>query len=387
MDETEYDVIVIGLGAMGSASLYQLSKRNIKVLGIDRFNPPHDRGSSHGDTRITRLAVGEGAAYVPLVLRSHQIWDELEEASGKKILHKIGHARFSNADGDKPDSKNVIARSANLAKEYGIKHELLTNEQIKTRFPMFDFTKNETGYFEPESGYVLPELAISTQLQLAKENGANILINSEVTSVKADGDTVVVSVGEVDYRAKKVITSAGSWVNDFVPKSHQVFKVERQVLYWFDIKSGYEKFRELPTFFWSYDNGDIDEIYGFPALDGERGGLKVAMEQHSEFTTPDEFSPQVSKEEEHNMFITHVKEQIPALSNKAIKSVACKYTVTPDYGFVIDYHPINKNIIIASPCSGHGFKHSAAIGEVLSQLAIDGQSEIDIEPFSFDRFK
>ena len=385
MDDV-YDVIVIGLGAMGSASLYQLSKSEIKVLGIDQFSPPHNKGSSFGDTRITRLAVGEGAEYVPFVLRSHEIWKELEEKSGKRILHEVGNAIFANEYGNQHGSENFIAQTEKFAKQFKIEHELMDNVQLSKHFPLFNFENGETGYFEKHGGYVLPEVAIKTQLDLAKENNAEIITNTKVLSLNSEDNAVVVRTSNAEYRAKKVITTAGAWVNDFLPSSHQVFKVERQVLYWFDMKTDHDQFRDIPTFVWLHGDKDTDQIYGFPAIDGERGGLKLATEQHSVTTTPDNFETSVSKEEEAEMFKTHVQKQIPALSNKVIKSVACKYTVTPDYGFVIDKHPEDPNIIIASPCSGHGFKHSAAIGETLAQLATRDKTKINITSFRLDRF-
>ena len=386
MSEKTFDVVVIGLGAVGSAALYQLSKSEASVVGIDQYDPPHAQGSSHGDSRITRLAVGEGAHYVPIVRRSHEIWDELEQRTGEQLLHRVGNTIIATGSGGSHHgADNFIHHVAAFAKEFHIEHELLTHAQLQQRFPVFNFRNGETGYFEPGGGYVLPEKAIATQLRLAESNGAAVIRNTPVTSIKQAGDLVTVTTRSDTFTAKKAIVSVGAWVQQFLPSSHQVFKIERQVLYWFDMARDYEKFKDLPTFVWMFGEGAEEYIYGFPAIDGPNGGLKIATEQHTKTTNPQDFDVSVSRQEVHDMFETHVRQQIPALSNAVVKSAACKYTTTPDHGFVIDTHPRQPNVIVASPCSGHGFKHSAALGEALSQLALDGRSKLDMSQFSFQR--
>ena len=385
--ERRLDVIVVGLGAMGSAALYQLSKRGVSVLGIDRFRPPHDRGSSHGETRITRQAVGEGPAYVPFALRSHEVWDELERLTGERVLHRVGCLIMSIAGGshDLHGVANFVEQTARNAEAFGIEHRMLDNEQLRSAYPRFDVRHGERGVLEPNGGYVNPERSIALQLQLAAENGAAIRVGEDVHAIDGSGDPTVRTDTGV-FSAKKVIVTAGPWVDRFLPQGAPPLRAMRQVLYWFDIDSGYDELRDLPTFIWIYGEGGDDYMYGFPARDGPGGGMKLATEQFSLVSDADRVDRHVRPEEATAFFERHVDGRIRGLSRRSVRSVACLYTVSDDRDFVIDTHPHSKNVIVASPCSGHGFKHSAAIGEALCQLALDGRSELDIGAFSLSRF-
>lgn len=386
--KNHYKVIVLGLGAMGSAATYQLAKKGVKVLGIDQFSPPHKLGSSHGDTRITRLAIGEGEQYTPLVLRSHEIWREIEKETGREILVTTGGLIISSG------AKTAINHVANFfentieaAEKYNIEHELLNAEQIRQRFPQFNVKDNEEGYFEKEAGFVRPEEAITAQLELAKKYGADINLEEKVLSYEAKDNEVTVKTNKDEYAASKLVITAGSWLPELIEKDlGQYFKVIRQVLYWFGAKDSVEPFslKNFPVFIWELQ-GNIQGIYGFPALD-ESSGVKIATEQYETTTSPETVDRTVTEEETQAMYERYVQPYFSGLSNKCLKAVACLYTVTPDSGFVIDKHPDHDNVIIASPCSGHGFKHSAAIGETLAQLLTEGKTMIDISKFSLQRF-
>ena len=384
-----YDAIVIGLGAMGSATTYQLAKSGVKVLGLDQYSPPHSFGSSHGDTRITRLAIGEGAEYVPLVKRSHEIWRDIEAQTGLDLLKQTGGLIMS-VDGSQAQHgvADFVEQTERVAIQYGIDYENLSKDQIQSRFPQFNLT-NEHGYYEPESGYLLPENCIKAQLRLAVEHGADLNTDERVMSWDSAGDqaTVVTSAGT--YAAKKLVISAGSWINDLFHDHESWFKVYRQVLYWFDIddKQCYEPLRDMPVYIWVYGTGEADMMYGFPAINGPNGGIKLAAEQYATPTSPHEVVREVGEQEIDEMYVQTVEGKFPGIGRKCLKAKACMYTVTPDYKFVIDFHPEHENVIIASPCSGHGFKHSAATGEVLSQLVTTGKSPIDISRFSIQRLK
>lgn len=384
-----FDVIVLGLGAMGSAASYQLAKAGNKVLGIDQFTPPHTKGSSHGDTRITRLAIGEGEHYTPLVMRSHQLWREIERETGREILVTTGGLIISSGAKTAINHvENFFENTVEAAKKYNIEHELLTATQIRERFPQFNVKDNEEGYLEKEAGFVRPEEAITAQLELARKYGANIHTDEKVLSYEAKADEVTVKTTKSEYTAKKLIITAGSWLPQLIEKElGQYFKVIRQVLFWFDAKESIKPFilGTFPVFIWELQ-GNNQGIYGFPALD-EKGGVKIASEQYETTTTPETVDRNVTEEEIKTMYENFVKPYFPGLSDHCIKAIACLYTVTPDSGFVIDVHPEHKNIVIASPCSGHGFKHSAAIGEILSQLVMEGKSTIDITKFSLDRLQ
>lgn len=373
---------------MGSASVYQLSKKGNKVLGLDQFAPPHKIGSTHGDTRITRQAIGEGEEYVPLSLRSYEIWEELEKKIGKKLLTITGgliigddsHRSFHG-------SNKFLKTTIDTAEKFNISHSVLTSDELRRRFPQFHIEDNYIGYYEDKAGFLRPELCVETQIELARRQGAQINLNEDVQQLihLTDG-SVEVRTNKQVYKAGKVIVSAGPWVAQFFPQYAELFKVYRQVLYWFDIKEDITPYlpENFPIFIF-VGTGE-DDIYGFPAIDGPQGGLKVAFEEYLIETIPEGVNKEVTYEEIKRAYNRYITKHLPGLSDKCIKAVSCLYTVTPDSKFVIDVHPEYPQIIIASPCSGHGFKHSAAIGEALSELVIDGKSYFDLNAFKIGRF-
>ncbi len=384
----KYNVIVVGLGAMGSAALYQLSQRGVRVLGIDQYDPPHALGSSHGDTRFTRQAIGEGNAYVPLVLRSNEIFEAIERKTGKKLLERVGGLIFGNAEADAiHGKKNFVQATIEAAEQFNIKHQVLNAREISERFPQFILSGSEVGYFEEGAGFLRPEVCIETQLALAKENGAHVLVNTKVLSVEPQDDgSVCVSTEKETYFADKAILTTGAWMQTFFTEMKHLFKVYRQVLHWFDCSRDYEQFTpaKFPVFTWDFGNGK--DIYGFPAIDGRDGGIKIASEEYESESSPDSVDRVVGPDEAVNMYERYIKGKVRGVLPSIVKSKVCMYTVTPDSDFILDIHPKHRQIVIASPCSGHGFKHSAAIGEVLADLATKGETEFDIAPFSIKRF-
>lgn len=386
--ENTFDTIVLGLGAMGSSALYQLAKRGNRVLGIDQFSCPHILGSSHGDTRITRQAIGEGEHYTPLALRSYEIWREIEKETGKKLLEITGGLIISSrAKTGIMHVKNFFENTLAAAKKFNIKHEILNAIQIRKRFPQFNVQDNEIGYYEYEAGFLRPEECVRAQLDLAKKYNAILHMNEKVEGFLEKDGEVYVKTNLSKYQAKKLIISAGPWFPKLIEKEYaKYFKVLRQVLFWFDIKNSIKSFepKNFPIFIWELQDNK-QSIYGFPAIDGQRGGVKIASEQYELTTDADKVNRDVNSQEIKAMWKDFVAPYFPDLSNKCVKAVSCLYTVTPDGHFVIDTHPKYLSIILASPCSGHGFKHSAAIGEVLAQLAINGKSDIDISSFGIKR--
>ena len=387
--EKRFDTIVLGLGAMGSSAVYQLAKRGNNVLGIDQFSPPHIFGSSHGDSRIVRQAIGEGEHYTPLSLRSYEIWREIEKETGEKLLEITGGLVISSPTKIlKNHVENFFENTVAAAKKFNIKHEILDADQIRKRFPQFKVQDDEKGYYEYNAGFIRPEKCIATQIFLAEKYGATIRKNEKVEKFLEKNGIVHVKTNQGDYEAKKLIISAGPWFPSLIGDEYaKFFKVIRQVLFWFDVKTFRERFqsKNSPIFIWELQ-GNKNAIYGFPAIDGENGGVKIACEQYETTTTAETVNREVSHDEIKAMYENFVAPYFPDLSNKCIKAVSCLYTVTPDSHFVIDTHPKFRSIILASPCSGHGFKHSAAIGEVLAQMVIDGKSKVDISGFSIARF-
>jgi sarcosine oxidase len=386
--QDRYDVAVLGMGAMGAATLYQLAKAGSKVVGVDRHHPPHDQGSSHGDTRITRLSVGEGAQYLPIVRNSHRIWRELEALSGESLFEQCGVlVMTSRPDDDANDPTDFTQRTLQLAKVNGIAHEALSAEQIRQRFAQFSpVLDTAVGYFEPSGGYVRPERCIAVQLQLAEERGATLLKGETVTQITSDEQGVTVITDQRTIYADKVVISAGMWSRELLGQPFdRLLRVCRQKLFWFELEEGACFAPVSPTFIYYHGSGDDDSNYGFPPLPGE-GSLKVATEQYSEESSPDTLDRTISAAEARDMFDTHVRGKIAGVSSRLVKSAVCAYTVTPDSHFIIDEHPTLKNTLVVSACSGHGFKHSAALGEALAQWCMRGRSELDLSAFSLKRF-
>ncbi|MFI4976646.1 MAG: N-methyl-L-tryptophan oxidase [Caulobacterales bacterium] len=384
-----YQAIVVGLGAMGAAATYQLARRGVRVLGVDRFSPPHALGSTHGETRVTRLAIGEGAHYTPFAVRSHELWREIEAQSGADLLTTTGALIMSS-----PGRTGVLhvqdffGATLAAAKRHGIAHELLDAGQIRRRFPQFAVRDDEVGYFEPEAGFLRPEACVSAQLDLAQRAGAEIRTGETVLELASDARAAVVTTDRTTHTADRVILAVGPWLPQLLGERYQrLFKVSRQVLYWFAAQDSIAPFlaERFPVFIWEQQT-TRQGVYGFPAIDGEAGGVKIATEHHSAVTTPDAIDREVSAAEIAQMYETCVGPCIFGLSADCVKTATCLYTVTPDFGFILDTHPAFDRVIVASPCSGHGFKHSAAIGEALAELVVDGRSRLDLGPFGFSRF-
>lgn len=359
---------------MGAATVYQLARRGVKVIGIDRFTPPHDQGSSHGDTRITRLALGEGAEYLPFARRSHEIWRELEAATGRTLFRQTGGLVFSSLDGRSPAHGNAdfLQTTIDVARRHNIPHEVLDAGTMARRFPQFRFKGDETGCFEPSAGLVHPEACIAAQLELVRDMGARLITHNQVRRWYVDGSGLVIETDSCRIQADRLVITAGAWLPDLVPELRPITRICRQVLYWFDLDHSTQAFEseDMPVFIRVPDSR-ADMFYGFPPVDGKLGGLKIATEQFTTMCEPDHVDRTVTPAEAHSMHqlaSPHVR-----ILPRLLRSAVCKYTITPDFHFLIDRHPDSTNVWLASACSGHGFKHSAAIGEYLArQVAQDG---------------
>jgi sarcosine oxidase len=384
------DVVVVGLGAVGSAALYQSAKRGAKVIGIDRFVPPHDQGSSHGETRITRQAIGEGREFVPLVLRSDEIWEELEVASGLSLMTRNGGLVLASAGihGSHHGSNAFLAETVDAAKSFGIPHEQLSTDEIRYRFPQFRLTAGELGYFEPGAGFLRPETCVETQIAQAQKLGGLVVTSETVRALRQIGSAVEVTTDKSVYSAAKVILSAGPWIAKFLPPEYAPsFLVYRQTLCWFALERSSELYNSdrFPIFIWITGDELQDMLYGFPAIDGPSGGLKVATETYEHTVDPDAVPRDVSPESVTRMHSHYIATRLPNVSSRCLRTATCLYTVTPDAKFVIDYADPNGNILFASACSGHGFKHSPAVGEALAQLALGLPSTIRLSAFAIAR--
>ncbi|WP_102126829.1 N-methyl-L-tryptophan oxidase [Deinococcus planocerae] len=388
MDTAE--VVVVGLGAVGSASLYQLAKRGARVIGIDRFAPPHTHGSTHGESRITRQAIGEGEAYVPFVLRSHEIWRELEAATGEALMLTCGGLILSSHldEPPHPSKASFLERTIRAARRYDIPHEILEAPELTRRFPQLGLRGGERGYYEPGAGVVHPEACVRTQLEQARHRGADIHTDETVLEIEPLRDGVRLRTTRGEYRAGRVVVSVGAWAAQLLGEAlRRLLRVQRRVLYWFE-PEGAERARayspeHFPVFIWSHGPRDHDYFYGFPQL---AAGVKVAAAAIADPTSPEDVNREVSVAEGEAMYREHVRGRLLGVSPRLLRAATCLYTSTSDHDFILDHHPDCDRILIASPCSGHGFKHSAAIGEAMAQRVLDEHMRFDLRAFALDRF-
>ena len=361
------DVAVIGLGAVESAALYHLSKSGKRIIGIDRFEPPHTMGSSHGESRITRLAVGEGEDYVALAKRSHEIWREIEALTGTKIMTRTSGVLMDSGiqPWAKHGSEGFWDRTVSIATRQTIQHEILDSDQVKQRFPAFNLESTGKAYLEVEAGYLRPELAIRTQLDLAQKNGAEVVFNSPVEEITQVGNFILIRTKTQEFRVNKVLLSAGGWIKDFLPQAEQSkYKICRQVLHWLEIEPGTIGWEDYPVWMWGFGPNPEDFIYGFPSLDGKT--IKMASESFLDSNHPERLDRTVSSEEQEQFWKEKVQGKILGLKPQIVKSVVCFYTVTEDARFITKTFSGMDQVMLVSACSGHGFKHSTALGERLA---------------------
>jgi sarcosine oxidase len=366
-----YDVAVAGLGAMGSAAAFHLARRGGKVLGLDRFTPPHAFGSSHGQTRIIREAYFEHPMYVPLVQRAYELWAELERASGRDLLRITGGLMIGRPDGV------LVSGARRSAEQHRLPHELLSAADVVNRFPALRPADDMVAVWEPRAGILFPEACVGAHLTLARAHGATLRYEEPVVSWHSDGDGVRVVTARGEYHAGQLLLTAGSWIGSLLPQLHLPFSVERQVMLWFAARANPAQFApaRCPIHLW--ETSPQGFFYGLPDL-GD--GVKLAIHHAGDRADPDRLRREVSDAE-----VASVRELLrrflPDADGALRASEVCMYTNTPDEHFWIDRHPQHPQVLIASPCSGHGFKFSSVIGEVLAELLIDGRSRFDLSLF------
>ena len=270
-----YDLIIVGLGAMGSAAAYQAAKRGAKVLGIDRFSPPHQFGSTHGETRVTRRAIGEGSFYSPLAIRSYEIFREIEQQTGSDLLTITGGLVISKPNGKAAlhGNSDFIEETVSAAQRFNVEYRKLNADEISRDFQRFQLDGDEQGYFENEMGFLRPENCVAAQLKIAQKLGAKINCDERVTEIRSQKESVEIITDKGIYRAGNVVLSAGPWVSELLgPVESEIFRVYRQVFYWFDMSNDYENFtlNNFPIFIWELGRWENDFVYGFPAINGNR---------------------------------------------------------------------------------------------------------------------
>ncbi len=372
---SSYDVIIIGLGGMGSAAAYHLAGRGQRVLGLEQFTPAHDRGSSHGGSRLIRQAYFEDPAYVPLLRRSFELWTQLQHHSDQEIVTLTGGVMLG-----RPGSR-VYSGSARSAAQWGLSVELLDATQVRERFPTLTPDEDEVALYEPNAGFVRPERTVATQLDLARRGGAELRFGKPVRSWRADrnGRGVAVTTDDGTVTAGRLVITPGAWAPRMLTDLGLPLVVERQVMYWFAPEGGAEPFsaEHHPVYIW--EGADGEEFYGFPAHDGSDGGAKVAFFRRGIVCTPDTLDCEVHASETEAMR-DYLRPRIPTLPGPLLRAAACMYTTSPDQHFVVGLHPEYPQVSIACGFSGHGFKFVPLVGEVLADLATDGNTRHPIHP-------
>ncbi|MCW2635018.1 MAG: soxA [Blastococcus sp.] len=365
-----YDVIVIGLGGMGSAAAAHLAARGQRVLGLERFGPAHDRGSSHGGSRIIRQSYFEDPAYVPLLRRAYELWAELDT----DLLTLTGGLYLGRRD------TPTVAGSLLAAREWNLPHELLDAAEIRRRFPTMRPDDDEVGVYETAAGFVRPERTVAAHLDLAARRGAELRFEEPVSSWSATPGGVRVTTASGTYEAGRLVICPGAWAPQLLADLGVPLTVERQVMYWFDPVGGVGPFEPDRHPVYIHEDGDGTQIYGFPATDGPAGGAKVAFFRRGFQTTPETLDRAVHGDEVAAM-VGHVRRLLPTLPGRFLAGVPCMYTTTPDHHFVIAQHPAHELVTVACGFSGHGFKFVPVVGEILADLAVDGTTRHPIGLF------
>jgi sarcosine oxidase len=384
--ERRADVVVVGLGAMGGAVLYQLADRGIDVIGIDRFAPPHDKGSSHGESRITRLAVSEGPEYVPFSRRSHRLWRKIGALTGQTLLEEIGAVFLSPADAQiNSHGGHFVKRALSVARRFGIEHERLDEVALMRRFPQFKIAGPMLGYYERTGGFVRPEACIDAQLLLARRAGAATEFGVVAADFVRDNNDVRVITDRGDFLAKRVVVAVGAWLPQLIGGSFAALKVSRQVLFWFTVTNPnlWDK-RTCPIFIWANGTQPEDLFYGFP-MTSSAMRIKVASESGLAYTADPAAVRPVTEAEKELIYRTHVAPRLNGVDVPCVEAKTCLYTEAPHYQFIVDRHPTVKGVTVVSACSGHGFKHSAALGEAIADKVSGDLAQVKLSPFALSR--
>lgn len=370
-----FDVVVIGAGSAGMAAGYYLSKKGVRVLMIDAYDPPHTSGSHHGETRIIRHAYGEGREYIPLALRSQQLWMELEEEAGERLFARTGVLGVGA-----PDSR-FIRETIDGAKIHNLPLERLSAEEIMRRWPGITIPETDIGCLEPDAGVLFCEACLRAFRKGAIDRGAVLKTNTPVLSLQREAGGISLRTPTDTFYGERVIVSAGAWVGKLLADLSLPLTPVRKTVGWFLCDEGLYDSRRFPAFF--FDLPD-EQYYGFPSFGGS--GVKVGRHDGGPPIDPDRFDRTFgSHPEDEGDLRRFLQQNLPRAAGERLRGSVCIYTRTPDEHFLIDRHPEDERILIAAGLTGHGFKFSSALGEALAQWTTDGKPELDLSLFSLNR--
>jgi sarcosine oxidase len=370
----KYDCIVIGTGGVGSAALYHLAARGVRTLGIDRFPPGHDRGSSHGDTRIIRLAYFEHPNYVPLLRRAYQLWAELADRCGQQLYHETGLLQLSYSAGE------VVPGVLRSAREHQLAVEELTANEVEHRFRGFRVPASTTAVFERCAGYLKVEACVLAYVQEAAKRGAEVCSGEAVLGWQADGSGVIVTTDKEHYAAARLIITPGAWAADLLGDLGVCFAVRRKSLFWYEASPIYSVAQGCPIFLYETPTG---VFYGYPQID--HFGLKVAEHSGGQVVTdPSTVNREIDLQDKQRVE-DFLDGHLPAVSRTLQRHVVCLYTMSPDGHFIVDRHPRSPQVAFVAGLSGHGFKFACVLGEILAELTLDGRTNAPIEFLACNR--
>ena len=374
VDRDRYQCLVVGLGAMGSATLYHLARRGIRALGIEQFRLGHNRGSSHGETRVFRTTY-EKPVYSQLALEALELWRSLEQHAGESLLQMTGALAFAKRGSERFDNNVKALRQANLP------HEVMDGPEASRRFDAFCLGEEMVAFYAERNGFLRADRALAAMRQLAKSNGADVLEQTPVQSIEVADGHVTLQAGDRSYVADQAVITAGSWLGHVLADLSLPLTVTREQKVYFDVGAP-ERFQagRLPVFV-HYDSS----IYGLPARGTK--GLKIAVDHGGISVDPNSVNRTVD-EDYIELLLNWLRTWMPSSSQslRAADSAVCLYTCTPDRDFIIDRHPKLQNVLVAGGFSGHGFKFSILVGDILADLAIDGSTQRPIGDFRIDRF-
>ena len=374
------DVVVVGLGAMGSHALWRLAKRGVRVVGIEQFSPGHDRGSSHGESRIIRTAYAEGPGYVPLVLHAWRLWDELEAESGQRLLERCGGLMLGT-----PESP-VVRGALVSAEEHGLRHELLSSDELRKRFPQHRVDDETVGFYEAGAGVIRPELGVVEAVRAARAAGAEVLAGERVLEVLPDPDRPAVRLADRTIAARHVVVAGGAWMAALVPTLAPRLRVVRRVQAWWQATTPVSfSPRSFPVFVRNAAGG-AGAWYGCPSLDAST--VKVALHDWEGIDEPvdPEAGPRPPDDADADALSGIVSRTLPDLRAWPVRMVACMYTLTPDQHFAVGRRRELPGLTLLAGFSGHGYKFAPVVGEAAAQLALDGATDLPVEPFDPHRF-
>ncbi|WP_166830074.1 N-methyl-L-tryptophan oxidase [Thalassoroseus pseudoceratinae] len=373
-----YDAIVLGVGGVGSAALYQLASRGLRVLGIDRFGIAHDQGSSHGETRVIRQAYFEHPDYVPLLRHAYRLWDQLEKEAESELFHRVGLMLCGPADGE------AIPGVKLAAERYGVDIETLSMTDAQKRFRGFQFPEETEVIFEPDAGFLEVENCVRTHIELAKQKGAQLRVGESVKGWQSESNSSVrVTTTTGEYHAGSLIISAGAWASEWLNALEIPLTVLRKVMLWFAVQTAeYDEIQRTPVFYFERPDGTF---FAPPCSDGQT--IRLVKHDGGETVTNPLTVDRDLKPNDVKPLVKFVRETLPGLDPLPTRHGVCLYTMSPDGHFLVDRHPDHEKVVFAAGLSGHGFKFASVLGAALVDLAIDGKTDLPIGFLGTDRFQ